>query len=171
MDEGIVPDDWRFANVSPIYKKGSRSQVSNYRPASLTSQVCKVFEAIVRDDIMEHLLMNKLVRSSHHGFLWGRSCLSNLLTFLDKVTELVDHGYAVDAIYLDFAKAFDKVPYVRLMHKVRAHGIRGLVGNWIENWLSGRQQKVCVECFGSPWAYVTSGVSHGSVLGPCRACV
>ena len=77
LEEGIVPDDWRFANVSPIYKKGSRSQVSNYCPVSLTSQVCKVFEAIIHDDIMEHLLINKLVRSSQHGFLWGRSCLSN----------------------------------------------------------------------------------------------
>ena len=57
---------------------------------------------------------------------------------------------------MDFAKAFDKVPHVRLMHEVRAHGIRGLVGNWIGNWLSGRQQKVCVKGSGSAWAYVTS---------------
>ena len=70
--------------------------------------------------------------------------MSNLLAFLDKVTDYVDKGNNVDVIFLDLAKAFDKVPHVRLMNKVRAHGIDGVIGNWIENWLKVRKQRVCI---------------------------
>ena len=92
LDQGIIPMDWRIANVSPIFKKGSRGKASNYRPVSLTSQVCKIYESILRDAIVEHLINNQLIRDSQHGFLRGRSCLSNLLAFLDKVTDYVDKG-------------------------------------------------------------------------------
>ena len=165
LDQGIIPEDWRIANVSPIFKKGSRGKASNYRPVSLTSQVCKVYESILRDAILEHLIKNQLLRDSQHGFLRGRSCLSNLLAFLDKVTDYVDKGINVDVIFSDLAKAFDKVPHVRLMNKVRAHGIDGSVSNWIENWLRGRKQRVCIRGEGSTWLEVISGVPQGSVLG------
>ena len=74
-------------------------------------------------------MKNQLIRESQHGFLRGRSCLSNLLAFLDKVTDCVDKDIDVDVIFLDLAKAFDKVPHTRLMNKVRAHGIHGLISN------------------------------------------
>ena len=90
LDEGIVPDDWRTAYVSPIYKKGGRHQASNYRPVSLTSQISKVIESILRDVIVEHLESNRLIRDSQHGFRKSRSCLTNLLVFLDKVTESIN---------------------------------------------------------------------------------
>ena len=78
LDEGTVPDDWRTAYVSPIYKKGCRDQASNYRPVSLTSQISKVIESILRDVIVEHLERHTLIRDSQHGFRKGRSCLTNL---------------------------------------------------------------------------------------------
>jgi len=122
LDQGVIPEDWRIANVSPIFKKeGSRGKASNYRPVSLTSQVCKIYESMLRNAVLEHLIKNQLIRESQHGFLRGRSCLSNLLAFLDKVTDYADKGINVDVIFLDLAKAFDKVPHVRLMRKVRAH--------------------------------------------------
>ena len=98
LDEGIVPDDWRTAYVSPIYKKGCRDQAGNYRPVSLTSQISKVIESLLRDAIVEHLERNMLIRDSRHGFCKGRSCLTNLLAFLDKVTEGIDSGLCVDVI-------------------------------------------------------------------------
>jgi len=165
LDQGEIPDDWRTANVSLIFKKGSRVKVSNYRPVSLTSQVSKIYESILRDAIMEHLVQNQQLRDSQHGFLRGRSCLSTLLTFLDRVTDCVDKGIDVDVIFLDLAKAFDKVPYTRRMNKVRAHGIQGLTGNWIENWLKGRKQRVCIRGAGSAW--ITR--PHGSVTSVVRA--
>jgi len=109
--------------TSPQYtKKGSRNLAENYRPVSLTSQTCKMFESILRDALVEHLEKNALITDSQHGFRKGRFCLTNLLTFLDKVTGYVDSGSSVDAIFLDFAKAFDKVPHQRLAAKLISHG-------------------------------------------------
>ena len=166
MDEGAVPQDWKIANVTPIFKKGSRCQPENYRPVSLTSQLSKVMESVVRDTITGHLDRHHLIRDSQHGFRRGRSCTTNLLEFLDKVTEGINQKESVDVIFLDFAKAFDKVPHRRLLTKLKAHGLGGKVLRWIESWLTGRMQRVCLDGYSSAWVYVLSGVPQGSVLGP-----
>ena len=166
LGTGVVPEDWRKANVTPIYKKGGRGQVGNYRPVSLTSQISKIMESLIRDHIVRFLESNNLIRNSQHGFRTGRSCLSNLLVFMDKVTAAVEKCENVDVIYLDFAKAFDKVPHRRLMEKLKSHGIGGKIGSWIEAWLLGRQQRVCLQGKASDWTAVTSSVPQGSVLGP-----
>ena len=120
MDSGDVPQAWREANVTPIYKnKGSKSKPENYRPISLTSIPCKVMESIIRDNIVNYLTVNDLIRSTQHGFMAKKSCTTKLLEFLEKVTKILDEGDPVDIIYLDFAKAFDKVPHGRLINKIR----------------------------------------------------
>ena len=104
LNEGFVPSDWKLANVTPIFKKGFKFEPGNYRPVSLTSILCKVMESILRDAMIEHLKDNKLIFSSQHGFVNRRSCLTNLLEYFEKVSELIDQGNSVDILYLDFAK-------------------------------------------------------------------
>ena len=105
LGEGTVPPDWKLANVAPIFKKGSKGSAGNYRPVSLTCVLCKVMESILRDAIVLHLSLNNLIRPSQHGFMARKSCLTNLLEYLEELTALVDKGHAVDIVYLDFAKA------------------------------------------------------------------
>jgi len=93
--------------------------------------VCKVFESLIRDTLVKHLEGNKLIHDSQHGFRAGRSCLTNLLAFLDRVTGCIDTGDSVDVVFLDFAKAFDKVSHRRLAVKLQSHGIKDLLLNWI----------------------------------------
>jgi len=106
------------------------------------------------------------LQSSQHGFRSGFSCGSNLLFFLETITSLVDAKENVDAIYLDLAKAFGKVPHKRLLLKLEAHGIGGLVSNWIKSWIADRQQRVIVDGLHSQWKEVWSGIPQCSVLGP-----
>ena len=115
LQEGIVPLEWKEANIIPLFKKGSRNKSVNYRPVSLTSVICKLLETIIRDHMMDFLVKHKLINTSEHGFLKARSCLTNLLCFFEEITKWVDDGSPVDVIYLDFQKAFDKVPHQRLI--------------------------------------------------------
>ncbi|KAF2357223.1 Reverse transcriptase domain [Trinorchestia longiramus] len=166
LETGIVPDDWKCANVTPIFKKGNKQIPNNYRPISLTSVISKIIERLLKVRITKHLNDQNLTNHTQHGFREKRSCLTNLLDFFGEVNRIYDSTKAVDLVYLDFQKAFDQVPHKRLMAKVEAHGIRGNYSRWIRNWLTGRTQRVVIHDETSDPALVTSGVPQGSVLGP-----
>lgn len=104
MSSRKMPEDWRIANVTPIFKKGTKTKAENYRPVSLTSIPCKMFEAIIKDQLINQVLDNPLIKNTQHGFLSNKSCTRNLLEFLEKVTEIYDINKPLDMIYLDFAK-------------------------------------------------------------------
>lgn len=142
---GELPSTWLQANVTPLYKKGQNTDPSNYRPVSLTFVACKVMERIIRDRLMSHLSGNNILAFQQHGFRSKRACSTNLLETMDYCTKALTSNQWLDMIFLDFAKAFDKVSHRRLLQKLAAYGISGKLLAWND---------------------VDSGVPQGSVLRP-----
>ena len=165
LDTGLLPDDWKTGTVVPI-KKGSRKEPGNYRPVSLTAIPCKILEAVIRDRLMTHLIDEQLLHNDQHGFRPRRSCTSQLLEVLEDWSRSIECGESVDALYLDFQKAFDAVPHQRLLSNLESFGITGIRKRWIAHFLQDHQQRVVVRLHFSPWAPIASGVPQGSVLGP-----
>ena len=164
VSEECIPSMWKSAVVVPIHKKGSVHLPENYRPVSLTCILCKIYETILREHILPYVI--GIITDKQHGFVPGKSCLSNLLETLDRANEYMAEGLCVDLLYFDFSKAFDTVSHYRLLVKLEAMGFSENVLNIIRNFLGNRVMKVRVGDAASMAKPVTSGVPQGSVLGP-----
>ncbi|XP_065645807.1 uncharacterized protein LOC136076261 [Hydra vulgaris] len=166
FDSGQVPSGWKLANITPIFKKGQRTDPGNYRPISLTSAVGKLMEKIMRDVMTEHLVKHNLLSRHQHGFVKSKSCITNLLEVLGIITEALSDNCAALLILLDFTKAFDRVSHSLLYHKLAGYGFGKNILAWLKDFLENRKQRVVLGNFASEWMDVQSGVPQGSVIGP-----
>lgn len=166
MESGQLPDLWKTARISPIFKKGEASNPGNYRPVAQTSVFCKVMERIIRTTMTAFVEQHNLLADDQFGFRPRLSTCLQLLSVLEDWTASVDSGIPVDVIYIDFAKAFDSVTHVKLLAKLDVLGFRGHIHKWLSGFLLNRTQWVQISGECSELVKVISGVPQGSVLGP-----
>ena len=166
LNQGKIPSDWKSANVAPIHKKGKRTDPSNYRPISLTSVCCKTLEHVIYCSIFSHLENHKVLNDSQHGFRARRSCETQLIGAITDFHQCLHDRKHIKALFLDFAKTFDKVSHDKLCHKLSHNGINGQLLSWIKDYLSDRSQSVVLDGISSRPHTVTSGVPQGTVLAP-----
>jgi hypothetical protein len=166
LQSATLPQDWKSAIISPIYKGGPKHSANSFRPISLTSICCKIMERLLKRQITNFLESNNLFTDAQHGFRRNRSCLTNLILSEESWKRSLDEKNEVDVIYIDFRKAFDSVPHERLLNKLSCYGIAGKLHEWLKHFITGRTQRVQVNGCISQSEDVTSGVPQGSVLGP-----
>ena len=163
---GYIAKQFKKQIITPVHKKNSKAEPSNYRPIALTSHLIKIFERIIKKQLTLHLESNNLMCKCQHGFTKGKSCLTQLLLHIDTILNNLLENKDVDVIYLDFAKAFDKVDHQILLKKLFAYGVRGKLLTWLNCYLTNRWQTVVINGEHSYPAKVISGVPQGTVLGP-----
>ena len=164
LSTGTVPEDWKQANITSVFKKGEFFKASNYRLVSLTCICSKLLEHVVVSQLRDHFDANSILADYQHGFRAQRSCVTQLISLTQELHQHLEDKKQVDMIVLNFSKAFDKVPHQRLMTKMWNYGIQGSTHAWIKSFLLGRSQRVVVDRETSDWVPVESGVPQGTVL-------
>ena len=159
---------WKLANVIPIFKKGDKQLIKNYRPISLLPICGKVFEKIIFNNLCNYLNTNNLITKNQSGFRPGDSTTNQLLCLVNEIHKAFDDlkSLEVRAVFLDISKAFDKVWHDGLLFKLNQNGINRSLLKFSANYLHNRKQRVVLNGSYSDYSSIQSGVPQGSVLGP-----
>ena len=166
FEYAYLPPEWKMGYVTPIFKKGARTDPRNYRPIVLTSSLCKLMESIIKDQLVSYFHTNNFFTKHQHAFLVHHSTATNLLECTFDWSLSLHSSFATDVVYIDFARAFDSIVFAKLLFKLELYGISGNLLKWISGFISNRVQCVVLENIFSNVSTVLSGVPQGSVLGP-----
>ena len=167
LSTGLFPSEWKKRNIVPIYKKGDKQVLKNYRPVSLLPICGKVFERLIFNEMFSFLLENNLVSPNQSGFKPGDSCINQLLSITHEIFQSFDEGFEVRSVFLDISKAFDKVWHKGLIFKLSQNGISGNLLGILSDFLSDRKQRVVRNGQKSTWENVNTGVPQGSFWDHC----
>ena len=163
---GQVPNNMKIAKGIPLFKKGDKLDVSNYRPISLLSSLSKILEKVVDIRTVKFLKAHNIFSNFQFGFREKHNTEHALLNFADKVTHALDECSHMVGIFLDFSKAFDTINHDILLHKLAHYGVRGNALEWFRSYLSNRRQYVFLNNHMSNMQNINCGVPQGSLLGP-----
>ena len=166
INAGKFPQLLKTAQITPLYKKGPKHDLNNYRPISKLNIFSKIFEKLMKTFLVDFLEEKEIIHKSQFGFQKGKSTQHALLRFSNMLYDNLQNGKSILSIFIDFSKAFDTVPHDILLNKLFHYGIRGKVLDWFTDYLSNRYQFTTCEYSDSTTTLVTSGVPQGSVLGP-----
>lgn len=166
LSTGVIPWQWKIANVTPIFKAGKKSQINNYRPISIINTLAKVFEQCVKKRLLEFLDKHHIVTDRQFGFVKNSNTENAIMNFLENTVKAMDKSTKCLAVFLDLAKAFDTVDHDLLMEKLHNYGIRGNAYVLMKNYLSNRIQRVKIGDEISEDQIVKTGIPQGTVLGP-----
>ena len=166
ITSGRHPDKLKLSHTLPIFKKGSRLLVSNYRPISLLSNLNKILEKIMHKRIYAFLERYEILYELQFGFRAGYSTTHALIHMTEAIRSALDSGSVTCGIFVDFQKAFDTVNHDILLKKLDHYGFRGVINSWFRSYLTDRKQKVVINGFESESKDLVHGVPQGSVLGP-----
>ena len=166
ISKGVYPDSLKIARVSPIFKKGVKSDPNNYRPISVLSLINKVFEKVLHARLYSYLNKYNILYEYQFGFREGHSTNQALTEITDNIRFAMDRQLLTCGIFIDLTKAFDTVNHSILLDKMHHYGIRGNAYKLFRSYLSNRKQFVKINNTSSNLSPVTCGVPQGSVLGP-----
>ena len=162
------PDQWKLANVTPIFEKGDKQLIKNYRPISLLPICSKIFEKIISKNLYSYLNANILLTKNQSGFRPGDSTANQLLYLVNEIHQAFGNPKSLEvrAVFLDISKAFDKVWHDGSIFKLKQNGVSGSLLMFFQNYFNNRKQRVVLDGSYSGFSAVESGVPQGSVLGP-----